>query len=225
MASRIALALIASLVFAAPAVAGDWGRSGWYVGAGGGVGWDFLEDLVEDRVNELCGDKCIDLNTGGTFNFRGGYRLTSWFAVEGMYEGVYGISAKTAKDLICDDVCNPPIAIDKGAKFTDLTLHNFLANAKFILPIKRFQPYFLLGLGAQYHTAKLFPDALGDLLETSRTDLVIRPGVGLDFALTESWMLNSELGIPVSFRDYGDIPSATTDNVSLTLSFGLAYRF
>ena len=113
MASRIALVLIMSMVFAGPAAAGDWGRSGWYAGAGGGVGWDFLEEAIEDGVNKKCGDNCIDVGSGGTFNLRGGYRVTSWFAVEGMYEGVYGVSAKTAKDLSLRRVLSPPITIPK----------------------------------------------------------------------------------------------------------------
>jgi len=62
---------------------------------------------------------------------------------------------------------------------------------KFIAPIKRFQPYIIFGLGAQYHTAVLLPDLFGDALETRRTDFVIRPGIGLDLYLTESWLFNT----------------------------------
>jgi opacity protein-like surface antigen len=229
MPSRLTLAfaLIASMVFAGTAAAGDYGRSGWYLGAGGGVGWDFFDKAIEDAINKKCGFDCIDLNNGGTFNFRGGQRVNSWFAWEAMYEGVYGVSAKTAQTIICDE-CDPPfdgVSIPKGAKVSDFDLHNFLVNVKFIAPIKRFQPYFIFGLGAQYHTATLLPDIAGDLFETSRTDFVIRPGVGLDLYITESWLFVTEIGIPVSFRSYKNIPSSTTDNVSLTLSFGVTYRF
>jgi opacity protein-like surface antigen len=227
MLSRLAIAfaLAASMVFAGTAAAQDWGRSGWYLGAGGGAGWDFFDQAIEDAVNKQCGSDCIDVGSGGTFNFRGGYRVTSWFAAEAMYEGMFGMSAKTATNITCNVLCNPSEDIPAGLKVTEFDLHNFLVNAKFIAPIKRFQPYFIFGLGAQYHTNKLLPDILGDLGKTSRTDFVIRPGIGLDFSITDNWVVNTEIGIPVSFRDYGNIPSATTDNVSLTLSFGVTYRF
>jgi hypothetical protein len=225
--SRLALAfgLAASLVFAGTATAQDWGRSGWYLGAGGGAGWNFFGQAAASSVNDECDGSCVDTDSSGTFNFRGGYRVNSWFAAEAMYEGLYALSMKTSQGLICDDLCNPSVPIPGGAKLTDFDLHNFLVNAKFIAPIKRFQPYFIFGLGAQYHTTALLPDIVGDLGKTSRTDFVIRPGVGLDVSLTDNWVINTEIGVPVSFRSYSNIPSATTDNVSLTLSFGLAYRF
>jgi hypothetical protein len=230
MLSRLALALAlaASLVFAGTATAGDYGRSGWYLGAGGGAGWNFFAEAITGSANNKCVDDCLQTDAGGTFNFRGGYRLTSWFAVEAMYEGMYGLTISTAQDINCDD-CNPPldmIDIPQGYPLVDFDMHNFLANMKFIAPIKRVQPYFILGLGAQYHTAELVPGLLlGDVGTTSRTDFVIRPGLGLDLYVTESWLINTELGVPVSFRRYSNIPSATTDNISLTVSFGLTYRF
>jgi len=62
-------------------------------------------------------------------------------------------------------------------------------------------------------------------LDTSRWDLVLRICLGLDAYLTEHWLVNVELAPSIRFTDYGDIPSQSTDNASLTLSGGIQYRF
>ena len=221
---RLSIAVLFSLLVASPSLAKgpnspDYGRSGWYAGMGAGAGWDFIEDWVEDEIDAACGvDDCVDLTSGGTFNIRGGYRVNSWFATEIMYEGVYGITAETGTALTVP----PTIPIPKGTKLASFDLHNFLWNIKFIAPIKRVQPYFLLGLGAQYHTFK----AKGfGITTTSRTDFVIRPALGLDLYLTENWLFNTELAVGLSLRKYKNIPTATTDNLTMTLSFGATYRF
>ena len=79
----ISALLMASTSWAEKAEA-DYGRPGWYLGAGVGVGVPFLDEVVKDATNQTAA-----LGAGGSFNARGGYRVASWFAVEAMYEGVY----------------------------------------------------------------------------------------------------------------------------------------
>ena len=67
----------------------DYARSGWYLGVGGGPAFDFLDDAVQDKTAGV-----VEFTAGGTFNARAGYRATSWFAVELMYEGVYGLGTE-----------------------------------------------------------------------------------------------------------------------------------
>jgi opacity protein-like surface antigen len=100
-----------------------------------------------------------------------------------------------------------------------------VANLTFILPTWRIQPYFSIGPGAQY--ANL--DAMGPFdkfgLDLKRWDFMLRAGFGLDAYVTENWLLNLELAPSVRFADYSRIPSKTTDNVQLTVSLGIQYRF
>jgi opacity protein-like surface antigen len=215
----LALAPLVALLVAGPALAEpdevvsryeskpDYGRSGWYVGIGGGAGFDFFLKAIE---NATLGE--VTVGSGGSFNARGGYRPTSWFAFEAMYEGIYGMNV----DLL-------------GIEVANLTLHSVVPNFKFLLPLWRFQPYLAIGPGAQYgdFDANEFitGPGLGSLVDTNRWDFVLRIGVGLDAYITENWLVNLEIAPWVRFADWGSIPSEFTDNVSLTFSGGVQYRF
>ena len=196
----IAALLLASTSWAEPP-APDYGRPGWYAGVGGGAAWDFLDDAVSDATGTA-----VELGAGGSFNARGGYRATSWFAFEAMYEGAYGLNVKVL-----------------GADAADFDLHSFVGNFKFIVPTWRIHPYLAIGPGAQY--GKFNGKGLFDPLDTNRWDFMMRFGFGVDGYITENWLLNLELAPSIRFADYGKIPSETTDNVTLTLSAGIQYRF
>lgn len=114
-----------AVFFAGTSAADEFDRSGWYVGAGGGVAVDFADELVERTT---MGD--IQTKTTGTFNVRGGYRIFSWLALEGMYEGAYGY----------------PLSF-QGEQIADFTTHSLLGNAKLIVPTWRLHPYLALGRG------------------------------------------------------------------------------
>ena len=188
---------------ASPAEADDFDRRGWFVGVGGGVATDFLSDLIVENTAGL-----VEFTNTGTFNFRAGYRLLSWLALEGMYEGAYGYKTEVA-----------------GFELASTDTHSLLGNIKLIAPVWRFQPYFLLGVGAQYGDWDSDLPLELVLPDIQRWDLVLRPALGLDSYVTKNWLLNLELAPSVRFRDYGEIPSAATDNVSLTFSVGVQYRF
>jgi opacity protein-like surface antigen len=175
-----------------------WSRPGLYVGGGFGVAWDFLEDPIENVIPEL------DIQTGWSANARAGIRATSWFAFEALYEGQYNIKAEL-----------------DGIEFANSTNHALLANFKFILPSWRLHPYIGIGLGAQYGS---FRYALSPL-NLSRWDFALRPSLGLDSYITRNWLVNLEVAPTIRFRDWGVIPSAATDNITLTVSAGLQYRF
>ena len=180
----------------------DYGRAGWYVGVAGGAGWDFF-DKAFDRATM----GAVGIGAGGSFNARGGYRVNSWFALEGMYEGIYGMNLTFL-----------------GLKVADLSLHTLTPNFKFILPIWRLQPYLAIGPGAQYGQFDGVAPPFS-LLDTKRWDFVLRLGFGLDTYITENWIVNFEIAPSVRFRNYTNIPSELTDNVSLTFSGGVQYRF
>ena len=186
----------------------DYGRPGWYAGFGFGAASNFFKDEIE----ELPGiPGVVEVKTGWSANVRGGYRLTSWFALEAMYEGGYDLNvAALGRDVL------------------QLQWHSFLGNFKLIAPIWRLQPYVMLGLGGQYHIAKIGPTFQGPPINANsvkRWDFVIRPAVGIDMYITENWVLDVEIGIPISLADYSQIPKEYTDNWTITVGAGIQYRF
>lgn len=203
MSRSFAIAAIAILLAAGAARADDpdFGRAGWYAGIGGGAGFDFFKDAIDDLTTGA-----VDISPGGSFNARGGYRLASWFALEVLYEGVYGMDIEV-----------------RDTKVAEFKTHSFVGNLKLIAPIWRTHPYIMVGPGAQ----------LGDFdgkgafsfLDTNRWDFMIRTAIGLDGYITESWLINLEVAPSIRFADYGNIPSETTDNITLTAGIGFQYRF
>ena len=183
----------------------DWSRPGAYVGIGAGAAFDFVEDVVEDAF------PAVDIKHTWSLNARVGYRVTSWFAVEAMYEGAYDFS--TEIDLIDLD--------------TRLDLHSLLANFKFIAPFPRLQPYLMLGFGAQY--GKFDSGPIGNppipAIKVGLWDFVFRPAVGLDTYITENWVFVVELAPSIRVTRWDNIPSEFTDNITLTVGGGLQYRF
>ena len=182
----------------------NYARPGWYLGVGVGTGIPFLEDAIQGALGEAIG-----LNAGASVNARGGYRVTSWFAIEALYEGVYG------SDI---EILGMTTAAER-------TTHSFVANLKFIVPIWRVHPYLAIGPGAQYG---IFNDHLPfdpvDL-DLRRWDFMLRVALGIDAYITQNWLVNLELAPSMRFADYKNIPSKTTDNVLLTIGAGVQYRF
>jgi opacity protein-like surface antigen len=201
MVVRIILAAVCVTMLASPSSADEFDRPGWYVGAGGGVAFNFLSEFVANQTMGV-----VDLEDTGTVNVRGGYRLLSWLAFEGMYEGAYNYDIVVA-----------------GSQVASRTTNSLLVNTKLIVPTWRIQPYLGLGIGGQQGRFQAGP-VLGRL-DSSRWDLVLRIGLGVDAYLTEHWLVNVELAPSIRLTDYGDIPSESTDNASLTLSCGIQYRF
>ena len=205
MSRSLVLVSIATLLMTGTAWADDsepdFGRPGWYVGIGGGVGWDFLKDAVDDVTNGV-----VDITVGGSFNARGGYRLASWFALDVMYEGVYGMDIEVA-----------------GITAAEFSTHSFVGNLKLIAPIWRTHPYISVGPGAQY--GRFDGKGVFDFLDTFRWDFMLRTAIGIDGYITEHWLINLEVAPSIRFSDYSDIPSETTDNVTLTVGLGIQYRF
>jgi opacity protein-like surface antigen len=200
MKLRVAVAILFVSVVGTEASADDFDRRGWYVGVGVGVGVDFLSDFVEGITGGT-----VVINPTGSFNARGGYRAFSWLAFEAMYEGVYQMSTEL-----------------DGIEVSRHSFHSILFNAKFILPIWRIQPYFIVGGGPQQGSF----DAKGGLAasDEARWDPAFRTGIGLDLYATKSWLINFELAPSIRFRDYV-IPKESTDNVTLTFTGGVQYRF
>lgn len=200
----VAIAVVGVFLISAPAMAEksskkNFNQPGPYVAVGFGGAFDFLEDIIEENF------PIADIKSGWSANVRGGYRVASWFAVEVMYEGMYGLDFE----------------LEGLGTLASFDMHGLYVSPKLIAPLGRFQPYFLFGLGTQYSKV----GGLASGLSAGRWDFTIRPALGLDVAVTENWAVFAELGLPIRFATWRDIPSEITDNVSLTVGAGVQYRF
>ena len=129
-------------------------------------------------------------SNGGGVNARVGYRLLPNLAAEGMFEWVGGFSLG-------------PV---------DLDAWSLTANAKAFLTTGQIQPYLLVGIGVSQAELEAFG------VSVDATDFVARLGGGVDFYLTESWVLDLEVAY---ILPTGDIDG--TDYISI--GAGVQYRF
>lgn len=207
-----------------PAVSGDakakpdFSRPGWYLGVGGAYGVDFFGDDIEKAARSIGVDVSIK-DTGGV-NARGGYRVASWFAAELMYEWMDNFGVEV--DSI--DPGGEPLPL--GIELSKYTTHTITANLKFIVPTWRFQPYILLGLGAQYYDLKA-PDVVQETafdFTESGWAVAGRPGVGMDVYITENLLVNVEVDGVLATANPNTIPDIG-DLFYLTVGGGLQWRF
>jgi len=218
------LAALAIVLLTAPALAAaddsedGFSRPGWYAGLGVAGQIYFLKDLVEEDSQGL-----LTVTDTVGLNARAGYRLASWFALEADFEWAPGfeLEATQTADLGVIDPTLPTIT--EGSSILTLTGYTLTANAKFLLPIWRFQPYLLLGLGGS------IVDVEGHfgLSDTTRGAVAGRLAVGGDFYITKNLLAFVEFEALLTTLDLGDVTSS--DSISLLYYIspqaGLQWRF
>jgi hypothetical protein len=217
------LVAIASLLFAFPAVAGSgkdesFSRPGWYIGPA--VAGQFY--LLQDDVEKKSAGLLTVSNTVG-FNIRGGYRLLSWLALEGIYEYAPGFSLETAQSIDLS-VIDPSLPnVSKGTELVGINGNTLTGNVKLLLPIWRVHPYLNLGLGASFINIE---DRF-DLVDESRTALAGRLAFGGDIYITKNLLVFLEVSSLLTTFDVSD-PTAS-QNLSLLYYLspqgGLQWRF
>jgi len=217
---RVIAILALFLLLPAAALAGDddkdFSRPGFYLGVGGAYAFNFFEDMIEDEAEDA-GFKISVKDTWGV-NARVGYRIASWFAVEGMYEWMDNFKIKV------DEVTFAPPGLAGGS--VDYRTHTVTVNAKFLIPTWRLHPYLLLGIGGQYYdldASASFADNSFDFSESGWA-FAGRPGVGLDAYITENFLINVELSGVLATSNPSTIPDIG-DMFYMTLGAGLQYRF
>ena len=195
----------------------DFSRPGFYLGVGGAYGINFFDDTIEDAARDAGFE--VSFNDTWGVNARVGYRLASWFALEGMYEWMDNFKIKV------DGFTDPDLAGLLGAK-VDYRTHTFSVNAKFLIPTWRLHPYLYLGIGGQYYDL----DASGTFanvgLDFSEKGWAFagRPGLGLDAYITENIVLNIEVSGVLATANPSTIPDIG-DMFYMTVGGGLQYRF
>jgi len=149
----------------------------------------------------------IDFGDRWGVNARAGYRLTSWFALEGEYEWLDDMNATLG-----------------SVEIARIGVQTATANFRLIAPFWRVQPYFLGGVGA------VFFKTSGPLdLKIDSTAFAGRVGLGVDVYLTKSILLNA--GAEAMLTNAKTTIGTPSGSVSanglglVTLQVGLGYRF
>ena len=165
-------------------------RAGLYVGmAGVFAPENFDRDAAIEGVDT---NLEIGADDGGGFEVRGGYRLHPNFAGELLFQYYAGFSVNNRSNGENDNFNG-----------WSLTL-----NAKGYPLLGRIQPYGLAGFGTLGFPEKRGPDF----------GFVARLGGGVDFYLSEAWVLTGEAAYM--------LPAGSIDDYQFaTFSFGIQYRY
>jgi len=212
-ANRAFSLCVVILLASGGAAAADDGfsRSGAYLGLGGSG----VFHLFEDEVDKQSGGT-VEAEASAGLNARVGYRLLSWLALEAQYEWVAGIDFVAKEDL-------SPVA-DKGDTLARLESHALTANAKFLLPIWRIQPYLTIGVGGTIYD---LDDKTGLGFGKNESAFVGRVGVGGDVYITKNLLAFVEGSGLLSTLDVTapTISKNISDLHYFSLQLGLQYRF
>jgi opacity protein-like surface antigen len=152
---------------------------------------------MENFDRSLPIDLDIDIDGGDTggFGVQMGYRSGSHLAGELLFQYYDQFALRATLPT------PPPVRELFGG-------WSFTANAKLFALKGRFQPYGVLGLGALVLDRQPRNDAA----------FAARLGAGLDFYLTQNWVLDAEVGYMLTTGSLSDFPI-------LTIGAGAQYRF
>jgi opacity protein-like surface antigen len=209
----MAFAALAMLLSASPGHAEedgaepDFNRTGFYVGGGVAYATDLYEDEIEDALNTG-----FNVNIEDTFGVdaRLGARFLRFLALELQYEWLDEYDIKVA---------------NAGGK-SKVDTQTVTANLKIYIPIKRFQPYVLGGIGFQRYEIdnNYFNGTVR--FKQDDYDLAGRVGLGFDIYLTEHLVFYGE-GSAVLSDAKLNIPLAGSVDKLFYAGFqgGLLWRF
>jgi len=197
----VAAALLACLVTRAAAADEDFARSGAYIGVGASRSLNLLEAFLDDDP------VLTNLQVSDTWgvNARAGYRLTSWFALEGEYEWMGEYKVRFG-----------------GLDLGHINAQAATVNLRLIGPFGRFQPYLLLGAGALF----IGTNDRFNALDVESPSFAGRVGLGLDVFVTQHLYLNfgAEGVLSPAKVSLGTIAS-THGAGAVDIQAGLGWRF
>jgi opacity protein-like surface antigen len=198
--------LASSFLLAGHAQAGDYSRSGVYVGVNGAYGIDLFGSELRSAFGV---PREVSMGNSWGLNARLGGRLLSFLALEFQYEWMNGI----------------PLNLD-GVQVANFRPHTITGNLKFYIPIKIVQPYILAGAGVGIWKLEFDNPLLGSVFNQSNTGFAARLGAGIDVYLTENVALNVEGAgvLNTSSFDF-DAAESLSGLYYFSVSAGILYRF
>lgn len=203
-------------------------RRGFYVSAAGVYTNNFFDKEIEKFLeDELGAQGSVDIDDSGGINARVGYRAASWFAAELEYEWIDRFDVSVGGSL-------GPGGTPLSGKLYDIEGHTFTLNTRWIVPFWRIQPYLLLGAG--YSLYDVGRGSVAPVLEAQSSKIKIeggnqgafagRVGLGLDFYLTQSVVLQTEATALITAKNFETPDEGAIDDLYyLAFSAGLQYRF
>lgn len=199
----VALGFVVVLFSALPSALADEGysRTGWYVGAGSSYAHALFESEIEDAVG-------VSANIEDSYGFNAliGYRILPILAFELGYEWIDALEASV-----------------NGMKGLDIEAQVVTANAKFILPMLKLQPYVLAGIGGIRYDAQ---DKIGVGLAVRDEAFAGRVGAGFEFYLTHHVALNASATAVLSTEKIRGVTLDDVKKLHYTVAgVGLIYRF
>lgn len=153
----------------------EFNRPGPYVGIGG----SYMVSGFQD------GAASGDFGDTLGFNARGGYRLNDFWAIEGIYE--YG-------DRFGAHQVFPNASIQTNA---------FSVNGKLLLPLNRFQPYLMGGVG--FVNANADPSIAHSNWDADGTSFAGRFGGGVDLYATENVAVYLDAAYTIPVDEVSDL--------------------
>jgi opacity protein-like surface antigen len=175
----------------------DYAATGPYLGVGAAFAWDNFDNIGR-----------LDPDMAYGFNAWGGYRFLSYLAAELQIEYVNGFDDQA--EIWIRDIFPSPLLLDRSDAEGEAV--TFTGNLKAYLPLGRFQPFVLAGVGLGYVEFDL------GRRKSSDTDFAARFGGGIDFYVTEALALQISSSYVLQTGDLNGF-----DYVSLIA--GLQYRF
>jgi outer membrane protein with beta-barrel domain len=198
MSVMLLTAAVLAVLPEAARAATDYTRPGPYLGLG-----------VSGGLEEFNGGSGSAFGDSAGLTFRGGYRFTPYFALEGLYEYMddFGFSATTLRGTKIHD---------------DVHTHNFSLMGKGILPLgciqpslEFVQPYLTGGVG--FLNANNSGKIRGEELNgSSATEFAGRVGAGIDLQATSQLALTLDSGYV--------LPTNQLSNLNY-ISFGMGVRY
>jgi hypothetical protein len=202
-------------------------RPGFYVGVGGTYQYNLfhkdIEDVIQNELDDQLGpgtNASISLGDSQGINALVGYRVWSWFAVELQYEWVDQYDIKGSID----------VPFPQSGTIYNIEGQTLILNTKWIAPIWRVQPYFLLGGGlavadvGRGDVADAVVALGGDINAGTHASPAARVGLGLDVYITEHILLNTQASAVLTTLKKPDVQDVTDLNY-MSFSAGLQYRF
>jgi opacity protein-like surface antigen len=177
--------LLIALAGSAKETEPDYGATGFYLGIGAAYAWDQFDQFSTREPDMAIG-----------FDAWGGYRFLSYLAAELQLEYMNGF-----------DVSYPWYGY-----YLEGEAVTFTGNLKAYLPLGRFQPFLMSGVGLGFVKFEFGGN------DNSDTAFAARFGGGIDFYVTESVALQISSSYVLQTGDLDGL-----DYVSMTA--GLQYRF
>lgn len=228
LASLVLVSLAAGQAGANDSTDDPFDRRGFYVSAAGVYTHNFFDKEIEKFLeDELGAQGRVDIDDSGGLNARVGYRAASWFAAELEYEWIDRYDVSIGGSL-------GPGGTPLSGKLYDIEGHTFTLNTRWIVPFWRVQPYLLLGAG--YSLYDVGRGSVAPVLEAQSSKIKIeggiqgafagRVGLGLDFYLTQSVVLQTEATALITAKNFKTPDEGAIDDLYyLAFSAGLQYRF